>query len=860
MAENTSSRRAHIKEESREYSQVAQTAREQIKANEKLLNQGKEYLSVQEKIKKLQDENVKGTLEFEQVLQRNITSTTDHIENLVDKIERLEDKGDFSSDKHEKLEKQLKEEINLSNKLKELYKDNAESISEVTRKQYENVEQAKQAHKLAVQHLNVKQAELQEAEENLKIQEKSSSIDDEALKAAKEKVKTKKEEVAAAKGAVTEKENKLKKESGEGGNWADSLKGTGVGGDLLSSLFGKDKDTTLYDAFANKKDGITDGLSSVMGDQLGDALTGAMGPVVKALDIAANAMSAIALKLDEYVTQAAKVLSSTQGATNAYLYGYRTTGDSGEAKGGAVEFNPFGGILERSRAYLGGSTIVTQTEYLDTIKSIASQGIAQGLETAALLTTLAEKTVPQFNATSDAVRRLVLLQEEAATQRFFGLESLIQRTLNHQFGETSYLNKLFDSVNSNLMDAMVQLGDKIGGDPQYSFLSTVQQWLSYLYEQGVDQNTVSKISTTLNALGSGNISQVASDSGMQKLMLLSMDKANMDYATILQNGLSAEAVNTLMSSMVDYLKGIVKTTGSNNVLESAYANMFGLSMTDMAALRDVRTPGNAPVISQMEKEAQNRLLLSGTASFTHLSEKLENISSNAQFDFGSRIAENPGKYGVWRGAMLAMDIGKTIADNSMLIGKVVGKTIQGVAGFTALASAIGPAIQMIRDVKNAGKSALSGSNTVLDLYNEVSNSSFTSSSSKTRELIKALGDKEEKNQKSYDDLEAQYNAAYETAESEDGKDDEATRILKEVEKTLMKNTEGNHYAIAVSLQAMSDEVLRSFASIFADEDSMEGIFKDKKTKNKLFRYDGDEIDSEDPTASTSDKIVSPQKP
>ena len=57
-------------------------------------------------------------------------------------------------------------------------------------------------------------------------------------------------------------------------------------------------------------------------------------------------------------------------------------------------------------------------------------------------------------------------------------------------------------------------------------------------------------------------------------------------------------------------------------------------------------------------------------------------------------------------------------------------------------------------------------------------------------------------------------------EEKAAEEDPNNKILKEFEKTLMKANEGDGYAFAVSLQGMSDGVLRSFASIFADEDAM----------------------------------------
>ena len=52
----------------------------------------------------------------------------------------------------------------------------------------------------------------------------------------------------------------------------------------------------------------------------------------------------------------------------------------------------------------------------------------------------------------------------------------------------------------------------------------------------------------------------------------------------------------------------------------------------------------------------------------------------------------------------------------------------------------------------------------------------------------------------------------------------------------------DHYAFAVSLQGMSDGVLRSFASIFADEDAMMNTMEGKnealKKNNTFIDYAG----------------------
>lgn len=564
--------------------------------------------------------------------------------------------------------------------------------------------------------------------------------------------------------------------------------------------------------------------------------------VTKGIDKLVDVMMATRSILNGYVTDATSFIKSNKGQLNAALYGYNLAGN----QYGPDYYRQF--VETAKNNGLAFSSTLEQKEYLQQIRQIASQGIAGGVETAALLQAVAEKTVPQFNATTGYIRRLVLLQEKNATERFFGLESIIQGSLNAQFGESSYLNQLFDSVNSNLLDAVTQLGDKLTG--AYDFLGTTQTWLSYLYEQGVDQNTIQRMSTVINALGSGNVSGVSSDAGMQKLMLLAMDRANIDYATVLQEGLDSSLVDVLFQSMAEYLKNISKTTNSNNVLENAYANLFGLSMTDMYAFGQLAgrpTILNTDVTS-VQNETQNRLNLVSDQAYTHLSEKIDNVLNNMKFEFGNSIASSNTSYGTWVLGNLTSDIGQSLTKTNRKGERVqtkLGKFIEGLGGLALLADTVWTVGDMITDFAGSYKAINNNNGSSLNaLYSAVSGHTSTDISDNSS-VFKTLtssnnpaeaatytgkaGSKEEQNTR--EEL---------MNETETESDD--VRILKELEKTLMKNKAGN-YAVAVSLEAMSDEVLKSFASIFADEESMTDVFKTKKSKNKLFDYSGEETSS-----------------
>lgn len=586
---------------------------------------------------------------------------------------------------------------------------------------------------------------------------------------------------------------------------------------------------------AGKLGGIKAGVAGLAADVLVDKLDD-LGKAVRQMTSALNS----------YVDEGARFLATNKGAINAALYGMEGTADR------------FSEFFDRAND-VAGTTLFKLDDYLSEIRTLTSSGIGQGVEVAALLTTVADKTVPKFNATNAYLRRLVLLGEKDATQRFFGLESIIQGSLNKQFGESSYLNQLFDSVNANLQDAIANLGTKLGEDVQYEFLSTAQSWLGNLYEQGVDSQTITRISNVLNALGSGNIAAMSSDAGMQKLALLAMDAAGLDYASIMQGGLTVNNTNLLMNSMVNYLKEIATKTNENNVLESAYANLFGMSMTDMYAFRNYQDY-NLAIANEatIDKEVSSRLLNLQESAYTTISEKIDNLVSNIQFDFGTRVANNTADYIAFKGGQVAYDIGEAI-EQMPVIG-AAGKLIKGAGAVSMFASTIVPMIGVVKDLATSiGGTIGKNENTVKTLYNKVNvfstegssaNNVTSTSSSSEIETFKSF----DKKSKEYQKLEKENTISEKAIEEEYNKEDPILEILKELEKTFMKNDNQN-MAIAVSLQGMSNEVLKSFASIFADEESMSDVFSDKnkKAKNKLFDYDFEDSSSSENKSKTKGK-------
>jgi hypothetical protein len=66
---------------------------------------------------------------------------------------------------------------------------------------------------------------------------------------------------------------------------------------------------------------------------------------------------------------------------------------------------------------------------------------------------------------------------------------------------------------------------------------------------------------------------------------MAANRSGMSYADILTKGLNAESVNSLLSNIVAYWSSIANE--ANQVVKKKYAEIFGLTMTDMTAIRNI---------------------------------------------------------------------------------------------------------------------------------------------------------------------------------------------------------------------------------------------------------------------------------
>lgn len=546
-------------------------------------------------------------------------------------------------------------------------------------------------------------------------------------------------------------------------------------------------------------------------EKLGSTISGAF-----------NAMNAI-------VDNAARTVEASYGSVTAAIDGTGRTFDD-------IRQSFLGGYTEPG---VGISTLVKQEDLLKEVTNLTRDGISTDLESIAILSTIRDKTVASFNATDGNLRRLIRLNQNLGnlTAKQFGLAAVLRTELNAAFGDSSYIGKMFQQLTGTLIDAVSANALK-GSTDSTNFYAVMETFAAGMYEAGIDEGTVSSLMQGMNYLGSGNISALSGNKTLQNLLLLSMDRVGMDYATILQQGLTTEDTATLLQSIIEYLAQITEQNSKNNVLQSSYANLFNLSITDMAAIRNLAKNNTFMSMARNSINQDNNYAMSmaieelnQVSNRTLFSEKMNNVFENLKFSMGSGIASSAWGYPTHLISRLGIQAGQALT--SMGLEKL------GTA--TSLASAVGYAVSMLSGIDDVLSGIGAGLNSVTNGAANTLSNYFSTSASGNGGMYdlgmpsNGLGTDVTKDGKAKGSFKGFDDGSYEQRvknseiykesevweqEQRESEQDPNTKILKEFEKTLMKANEGDGYAFAVSLQGMSDGVLRSFASIFADEDAM----------------------------------------
>lgn len=373
--------------------------------------------------------------------------------------------------------------------------------------------------------------------------------------------------------------------------------------------------------------GLFEAASSVA-DTIGDVIGKhpLLNVAVQAISKLLQITSAISAKVSEGVQEAVTTRKQYMAPINARLQG--------------IDDNYFEKVTNYLNTNLSNSPYVKQQEVIQNVSKLVEAGIAYNVEERSIIQTLSNKMVTTFDALDGTLTRLIKLNGADLTTAQLGAEAQLNTFLSRMFSDTSYLSEMYDNIASQIVDATSQLDYQSSVDFQYA----VQKWLGSLYSVGMSSEGVTTLAKGINALATGDVDTLNSNSSLQTLFALAAQKAGLSYSSILRNGLNSSTTDALLTSVVSYLSQIVDGT-ADQVTKAAWGDITSMSVSDLRAITNLsaytkaisnESTSYATAISNAQKQLQ---LVSDTSRTTE-AEMIENVISNFFYNVGESTIQD----------------------------------------------------------------------------------------------------------------------------------------------------------------------------------------------------------------------------
>ena len=326
---------------------------------------------------------------------------------------------------------------------------------------------------------------------------------------------------------------------------------------------------------------------------------------------------------------------------------------------------------------VGVSGFVSQRNLVAKMVELVDSGVAYNLEMRAFLAETSANIASTFDAANGTLLRLIRLQQADTTAARLGMEAALTKLFNERFQDSSYLTSdTNQTVQGSILDVIATLDKNAAVELEYN----VQKWLGALYSLGLSDQAVSTIAQGINYLGTGNVTGLSGNTALQTLFAMSAARSGgKSYAELLTGGLNAEETNKLLKAMVKYLAEIA-TSQTNYVTKSAYAELFGMSITDLSTFSSLKTEelealyNNTQTYDKLYDETKSQL--NEVKSRLNIAQVVDTMFENAETGAASLIGSNAVTYTMW----------KTLALLKQYVGKI---EIPGITGFgTGLASGL----------------------------------------------------------------------------------------------------------------------------------------------------------------------------
>lgn len=304
-------------------------------------------------------------------------------------------------------------------------------------------------------------------------------------------------------------------------------------------------------------------------------------------------------------------------------------------------------VMNKISTNVSMSPFVSTKKVIDEMHKASEQGLAYNIEQRSFLAEISEKIAKTFDAFDSNLTRLIRLQQADTTAARLGMEASLTKFFNGMFQDTNYLAEVADTISGAIIDANASMSR----DMSASFEYTVQKWLGSLYSLGMDQGTLGEIAKGINYIATGDVTSLSSNESLQTLFAMSASNAGLSYSDLLLNGLNADTTNKLLESMVVYLKDIAENS-DNQVVRSAYGDIFSLSMSDMKAISNLtssdisKISGTTLNYTGMMSELNNQFAQQITR--TTLGGMVNTLYENATFGIAEDLVSNPATYAMYK--------------------------------------------------------------------------------------------------------------------------------------------------------------------------------------------------------------------
>jgi hypothetical protein len=300
---------------------------------------------------------------------------------------------------------------------------------------------------------------------------------------------------------------------------------------------------------------------------------------------------------------------------------------------------------------IGMSPFLKQETAVKNLQTLVGKGIAFNVEQRAFLDTISEKIATTFEATDASLLKLVRIQQADSTAARLGMESALTAFLNNMYETTEYMTEAADSIRASIYEASALMDAEEATEFEYQ----VQKWMGSLYSVGF-QNTQG-LSDALGKLAAGDISGITDDS-YGNLLVMAANKANLSIAEILQDGLNDDETNALMHAMVEYLGGIYTETKDNKVVAQQFANVYGLTASDLKAAANLASSTTNVYKNNLNYGGMMKQLTdmaNSMGSRTSLGTMVQNVFENFKYSTAASIGNDPVLYSTYMIASMLDD-------------------------------------------------------------------------------------------------------------------------------------------------------------------------------------------------------------